>query len=71
MIKPWGSDIFPLPNPISMMNQIGGSLYEKDTGLHDEDCQNQNILPTLFMNPFFQPAVTDNDKRCMENIGEG
>ena len=72
MIKPWGSDIFPLPNPISMMNQIGGSLYEKDTDHHyNEDCQNKNFVPNLFMNPMLQPAVTDNNKHCMENVGEG
>ncbi len=39
MIKPWGSDLYPPPNPISMMNQIGGSLCFNVA----EDNQNQNV----------------------------
>ena len=71
MIKPWGSDIFPLPNPISMMNQIGGSTYGKDKE-NEQDCQNQNnFVPTLLMNPMLQPAVRNDNNRCMENSGEG
>ena len=71
MIKPWGSDIFPLPNPISMMNQIGGSTYGKDKE-YEQDCQNQNnFVPTLLMNPMLQPAVKNDNDPCMENSGEG
>ena len=71
MIKPWGSDIFPLPNPISMMNQIGGSTYGKDKE-NEQDCQNQNnCVPTLLMNPMLQPAVQNDNNCCMENSGEG
>ena len=71
MIKPWGSDIFPLPNPISMMNQIGGSTYGKDKE-YEQDCQNQNnFVPTLLMNPMLQPAFENDNNRCMENSGEG
>ena len=48
MIKPWGSDVHPPPNPISMMNQIGGSVFMED----NEHARNYNslsvaIVPTL------------------------
>lgn len=59
MIKPWASDLLPQVNPVSMMNQIGGSVFD----VVDQCAENPlNNLMTL---------QKVNNKPNINVIGEG